>query len=84
MKVPQSGISLFNSRYEVLNAVDGTATVWALLVGARGAGKTLVLDSALKELRKVHGERVLLVRLNGMGARLRHHDSSPHLPISST
>ena len=38
-----------------------------LLVGARGSGKTIALDSALAELRRTHGaERVIPVRLSGV------------------
>ena len=48
------------------DTITGGQNNSVLLVGARGAGKTLVLDSALRQLRETHGTGVLPVRLNGM------------------
>lgn len=52
---------------EILSdTINGCQNNSVLLVGARGSGKTLVLNSALKHLRDLHGDRVLPVRLSGM------------------
>lgn len=48
------------------DTITGGQNNSVLLVGARGSGKTLVLDSALRQLREAHGDGVLPVRLNGM------------------
>ena len=48
------------------DTVTGGQNNSVLLVGARGSGKTLVLDSALRQLREAHGERIMTVRLSGM------------------
>ena len=48
------------------NTIEGGQNNSVLLMGARGSGKTTALDSALKELKATHGEKVLPVRLSGM------------------
>ena len=48
------------------DTIEGGQNNSVLLMGARGSGKTTALDSALKELKATHGEKVLPVRLSGM------------------
>lgn len=48
------------------DTIDGGQNNSILLVGPRGSGKTLVMDSALRQLQATHGERVFAVRLSGL------------------